>query len=188
MVREWSRQATRAVGVSLVAPVVLLLAAGAVASSGGLGGLGSLGQIAGGPDLPDTGVPAGATASLNESDIVGADTSEPPATGAATADAASGSSPAGAAPSPTPPSSPGGGGEQGGGVDVSPLPQPPAAVAPAPPTPVAGSPPPVEVQPPSGGPVGDVIDDVRGIGESLPGPLGPTTGDILDLLLPPGSQ
>ena len=79
MVREWRRQAARATGISLLAPLVLLVAAALVASSGGLG---ALGQAADGPQLPDLGVPETDSAragTLADADIVGVDTSEPPA-------------------------------------------------------------------------------------------------------------
>lgn len=179
MVREWTRQAARATGVSLLAPLVLLLAAAAVASGGGLG---ALDQVAGGPALPDLGTPAPAPETLADAEIVGADTSEPPASSGAAA--AGGTGPLASAPG-------GAGGATPGGndpVNVSPLPP-----LEAPDTPNGAAQQPVTPAPSPGGgapaaPVDDVIENTRGIGESLPGPLGPTTGDILDLLLPRGSR
>ena len=183
MVRDWTRQAARGAGASLLAPVVLLVGAAAIASGGGLGGLGALGQAAAGPALPDLGAPSATAQTLADAEIVGADTSEPPA--------ATGSPGAGAPGSLA--SGPGGAGSgrPGSGtdpVDVSPL--PPST------TPGATSPDPRSPAPPANGgnpqgpgaPSGDIIEDTRGIAESLPGPLGPTTGDILDLLLPPGAR
>ncbi len=188
MVREWTQQAARATGVSLLAPIVLLVSAAVLASGGGLGGLGALGQAAAGPGLPDLGVQAteasAGAESLADADIVGADTSEPPAAATPTGTAGSGplaSGPGGAGNEGTP-------GSGSDPVNVSPLPPaaaPPQQAAPTPQTPSAPA--------PGGGgaapadPVGDVIENTRGTVESLPGPLGPTTGDILDLLLPPRS-
>lgn len=51
-VRDWRRQAARAVGATALAPAVLLIAAVLLAAGGGLGGLGSLGQVAAGPSVP----------------------------------------------------------------------------------------------------------------------------------------
>ena len=182
MVKEWTRQAARATGVSLLAPVALLLAAAAVASGGGLGGLGALGQLAEGPELPDLGTPVAASETLSDADIVGADTSEPPA-----ASATPGSGPGGPLAS-----GPGGGGRAPGTGPVAVGPLPPVG---GPDTPAAAPQAPGTTAPPAGGgappaanPVEDIIDTTRGVGESLPGPLGPTTGDILDLLLPPGRR
>jgi hypothetical protein len=181
MVREWTRQAARATGVSLLAPVVLLLAAAAVASGGALGGFGALGQLAGGPDLPDLGTPVAASETLADAEIVGADTSEPAVTSGAVAGDGSGSLA----------SAPGGAGDGAPGADgpvaVGPLPPAGAFDTPsaAPQAPAAPAPPPADGLPPAADPVEEIIDTTRGVGESLPGPLGPTTGDILDLLLPP---
>lgn len=72
LVRTWSRQVARAAGASLIAPLALLLAAGVVASGGGLGGLGSLGQITSGPSLPETGLTTPSSASIERAEIVGA--------------------------------------------------------------------------------------------------------------------
>lgn len=73
LVRAWTRQVARAAGASLIAPLVLLLAAGVVASAGGLGGIGSLGQIASGPPLPDTGLETASSSSFEKAEIVGAE-------------------------------------------------------------------------------------------------------------------
>jgi hypothetical protein len=182
MVKEWTRQTVRAMGVSVLAPLVLLLAAAGVASGGGLGGLGALGQVAGGPALPDLGTPAPAAATLADADIVGADTSEPTA--------ASGTAAPGTGTLPSAPGG-GGGGTPGGATDpvnVSPLPpvRTPGTPGSAPQAPAAPSP--GTGTPVAPGPVDDVTENTRELGESLPGPLGPTTGDILDLLLPPRSR
>ena len=97
----WSRQVARAAGASLIAPLVLLVAAGIVASGGGLGGLESLGQIASGPSLPDTGLPNASSSSIERAEIVGADVPgpsrtvrpAPPQAGVASATPTAGASP-----------------------------------------------------------------------------------------------
>ena len=96
----WSRQVARAAGASLIAPLVLLLAAGVVASGGGLGGLGSLGQIASGPSLPETGLAGRPSPSIESAEIVGTGAPSPspppvapPAAAIASATPAAGASP-----------------------------------------------------------------------------------------------
>ncbi len=73
----WTGQVARAAGASLLAPLVLLLAAGALASVGGLGGLGSLGEISSGPSLPETGLSGAPGRALEDAQIVGADVAPP---------------------------------------------------------------------------------------------------------------
>ena len=77
MVRTWTGQVARAAGASLLAPIVLLLAAGVVASGGGLGGFGSLGEISSGPALPDTGLTAAPGTALADADVRAADLAPP---------------------------------------------------------------------------------------------------------------
>jgi hypothetical protein len=191
LVEEWRRQAARAVGVSLIAPVALLVAAFVVAAGGGgLGGLGSLGQISSGPTLPDTGLASSAgRASLEDARLAtaGLTAAADAAPGGTDVDPAGGSTPAAEG---GPPGSAGGPGGPGGGVPPtigtprtqSPVPGGPPTT-PSPPAPPTSAPPPPSAPP---DPVGDLIEGTRGLGESLPAPLGPTTGDLLDSLLGPG--
>ena len=181
-------------GVSLIGPVVLLLAAVVVAAGGGgLGGLGSLGQISSGPTLPDIGPVPSPRASLEEAELAtagltpstpaapftssqGANGRLAPSTGDEAR--APGARPGGAiipVTRPREPQRPGGGPRPV--VAVPPASTPPASAPPAS-TPQRPSAPPAD-------PVGDVIDTTRGLGDSLPTPLGPITSDILDSLLGP---
>lgn len=182
LVSHWRRQAARATGITLIAPVALLLAAAIVASGGGLGGLGSLGQIAGGPELPSTGLSPGPAGSVADAEIVSAGLATGTAPGT-TAAGTAGTVDGGAAP--VTGDSPG----SGPGVDLV-----PGAGTPRPPIrpPAGGQAPPAAAPPavppaappasPAPDPVADVVDTTRGLGESLPAPLGPTTGEILDSL------
>jgi hypothetical protein len=174
-----------ATGASLLAPVVLLLTAAAVAASGGgLGGLGSLGQLTSGPELPDIGLASSSFEDSGSAEIVGAQVGEPAGTAAT--------------------SLPGSGGELlAGGPGVAGLPRVPQSpgdgTGQAPPTtaPTPVTTPNGEITPGNDGdapttttpapadPVGQVIDETRDLGEALPGPLGPVTTGILDLLLGP---
>lgn len=176
----WSRQVVRAAGASLIAPIVLLLAAGVMASGGGLGGLDSLGQIASGPSLPDTGLATAPRASIESADVVGTGA---PAPSQATSPTPSPDSLASAAPAPS-----------------APRPAPPAGRAPASelrssagrPTP--GSRPPgagtgvlldrpESARPPTvPAPVEELEETTRGLGESVSEPLRPVTNQLLDLL------
>lgn len=176
LVRDWGRQTARATGAALIAPV-LLLAATIVAAGGGLGGLGSLGEITGGPSVPETGLAQAPQASLADAEIVAADLSG----AAATAPFAAGP---GDVFAPTVPGASPGPGPVGRVDDPrsSPGPSPPAAEPGGPPPSAPVTP---IVPPAAPAPVDDLIDETREIGESLPGPLGPTTGDILDSLLGP---
>lgn len=175
-------------GVSLIAPVALLLAAVVVAAGGGgLGGLGSLGQISSGPTLPDTGLESTPRASLAEIQLPTAGLTGAAAggTGGPGPGPTGGSAPGGGGGAPGPAGGPGGPSEGGAPVIGTPRAQSPAPRRP-PTTPPPPAPPP---QPPAAAPpdpVGDAIETTRGLGESLPAPLGPTTGDILDSLLGPG--
>ena len=170
-------------GASLIAPVALLLAAVVVATGGGgLGGLGSLGQISAGPTLPDIGPVSTPRASLEEAELATAGL----APAATVAPGVAGGGPGGAS---TPvtgggPEGPGG----GPGGAITPVFGPPGSPPPATGQPPGAVPPASAPQPPAAppaDPVGDVIDTTRGLGESLPAPLGPTTGDIADSLLGP---
>ena len=167
-------------GVSLIAPVALLVAAVVVAAGGGgLGGLGSLGQISSGPTLPDSGPVASPRASLEEAELATAGLT--PATVAAPGGPGAGTTPA-----------PGDGTQDPGKVPAGAI--TPVTGTPGSP-PAAGQPPAVGVPPtstprppvaPPADPVGEVIDTTRGLGDALPAPVGPTTGDIVDSLLGPG--
>ena len=77
LVRTWTGQVARAAGATLIAPLVLLLAAGVVASGGALGSVGSLGEIASGPSLPDIGLASTPGSALEGAEIVGADVPQP---------------------------------------------------------------------------------------------------------------
>jgi len=195
LVRDWRRQMVRAIGASLIAPVALLIAAlVVVAGGGGLGGVGSLTQIAVGPSLPEIDVATVAQeGSLARADVVALRLSGPggsaaelsPGGGeAATADA--GASPApdgpdGRAVALIPESRPG---------EPSPIaPSPDPQIRPASPDVPASAPPPPPPAPPAPPaptprpPLTQVIETTRDLSESLPAPLGPTTGEILDFVL-----
>ena len=186
---DWGRQTARAAGVSLIAPVALLGAAAVIALGGGvLGGLGSLTQIASGPSLPEADVGAlPRSTALGRAQVVSLDLGPAGAVAGAPGPITAGSAPSagpggGAGPggddvavSPGGPQrgSSGGGQPPGGGA---PVPGGPAPAAPAVPTPATPGP---------GSPVGDVVDTTRDLGESLPGPVGPTVDDTLDSVLGP---
>ncbi len=171
-------------GVSLIAPVALLVAAVVVAAGGGgLGGLGSLGQISSGPTLPDLGPVANTRASLQEAERATAGLA--PATLAAPGAVDTG--PAGGfAPSPggrtqDPGRAPAGTITPGTGTPGS---APPATGRP----PAVGVPPTSTPRPPAAppaDPVDEVIDTTRGLGDALPAPLKPPAGEIIDPLLGP---
>ena len=183
LVGTWTRQIARAAGASLIAPLVLLLAAGVVASGGGLGGLDSLGQIASGPSLPNTGLPKASRSTIESAELVG---TAPPASGPARSTAPptaiASAAPPGAAPSR-------------------------ARAAAAPRTevgssagPVAGGRPgargegtlveePTTTAPPAAPPGDELQETTEGLGESIAEPLRPVGNQLLDLLrllgLPP---
>lgn len=175
LVRTWSRQVARAAGASLIAPLVLLLAAGVVASGGGLGGLGSLGQIASGPSLPDTGLTTASSSSVESAEIVvaapapaarAAPPSAPPAGELASATPATRAAPS-AVPS----------------VQAELRSRAERATEPTPPTPrregvLVGDTAPDP--PPDRG--GGLEETTQGLGESLVEPLRPVTNQLLDLL------
>ena len=176
----WWRQVARAAGASLIAPLVLLLAAGVVASGGGLGGLDSLGQIASGPSLPETGLETESSSSIEGAEIVGAE-------------------PAGAAAGSTP------GAGQAELASASPPTRAPAADATAPQAetdvssqgqaPATGSPPtgtgdgtlvgkPDETRPPiAPDRVDDLQETTQGLGQTLTEPLRPVSNGLVDLLV-----
>jgi hypothetical protein len=172
----WSRQAARAAGASLIAPLVLLLAAGVVASGGGLGGLGSLGQIASGPSLPDTGLRTASSPSVGSAEIVaaaGPAARGAPRSAAPTGDLASATPAArAAAPSAAP------------SVRAELRSRAERATEPTPPTQrregvLVGD---TSPAPPPGGPVDELQETTQGLGESLVEPLRPVTNQLLDLL------
>jgi hypothetical protein len=178
-VRTWSRQVARAAGASLIAPLVLLLAAGVVASGGGLGGLDSLGQIASGPSLPDTGLASQTRSSLAGAEIVGADVAAP-------SQAARSVPSREQLASATPPTS-------APRVARSVAPRADTVAGTRPDSPDAGAPPLTDGRegalapegdpaPPASDPVGDLEETTRGLGDSLSEPLGPVTNQLLDLL------
>jgi hypothetical protein len=188
LVRDWRRQAARAAGATLIFPVALLAMAALLAAGGGLGGLGSLGQITSGPQLPATEVaaPAARGGTVESAGIVAADPAPAPLaarTRSAGVGGAGGATPGGgstgSAPgSRTPTSSP----TPGNGVTPTAPVRGGTPTTPAPATGGNGGDS-TGVTPQAPGPVQQIIDDTRGIGESLPAPLGPTTGRILDSLL-----
>ncbi len=171
-------------GVSLIGPVALLVAAVVLVAGGsGLGGLGSLGQISSGPTLPDAGLALSREAALDEAELATAGLA--PATGGAPtrpdAGPTQGFEPAGAEGSQTP-----AGGPRG---TLTPAPGPPRSqprvtgqppAAPVPPTPAPQPP-----APSGADPIEDVAETTRGL-EPLPDALGPTVDDIVDSLLNPG--
>jgi len=175
LVRTWRRQVARAAGASLIAPLALLLAAGAVASGGGLGGLGSLGQVASGPSLPDTGLAGGRSRSLEGAEIVGADVAEPPPAPASPPAAA-----AELAAAPPPPAAP-----RGAAPAARPRRPQIATEAPRRPDTSAGT----LVDSPEGGAppaaaegLEDLQETTEGLDEALPEPLQPVGRQLLDLL------
>lgn len=175
-----------ATGASLLAPVVLLLTAAAVAvSGGGLGGLGSLGQLTSGPELPDTGLASSSFEDSGSAEIVGAQVGEsvgPAATSlpGSGGELLAGSPGVGAGGLPGIPPTDGGGAEP-----VPPTSAPPAVTTPTGDTAPGDDDAPPTTTPAPANPVGQVIDNTREFGEALPGPLGPVTTGILDLLLGP---
>lgn len=187
LVRTWTRQVARAAGASLIAPLVLMLAAAVVASAGGLGGIGSLGQVTSGPPLPDTGLDTASRSSLEGVEIVGAEAPEsvetpppaPPSGALASASTASGAVPAAtrAQPAAAPATE-----------TVPPPTKPPTTTTPSltdsrgfsPDTPPGGS-----RRPPGGNPIARLEEVTRGLGDALPAPLGPITNNLIDLLLGP---
>ncbi len=191
LVRDWRRQMARATGVSLIAPLALLVAALVVGAGGGLGGVGSLTQIAVGPSLPETDLAVAPQAdSLGSANVVALRL--PPRGRGAAPDAGAVS----VAAVPAAPISPSTGSrpevlaalpQDQPGASISPLPPSPPALPPnpaqappPPPTPAPTPPPP----PPPRDPVGELLDTTRDLTETLPGGLGPLTGDLLDLLEP----
>jgi len=178
LIGTWRRQAARAAGASLIAPLALLLAAAVVASGGGLGGIGSLSQVASGPALPDIGLESAPAVALEDGEIVEPEVAEP---GVPPPAAPSTGPPASAAPTSSAPPASGGTLLPG---RIGPRPrdgetfQPPATLggedgATVPSAPAAPE------------PVDDLLEVTRGVGNSMPGPLGPLTNDVLNLLLGP---
>lgn len=183
--RTWTGQVARAAGASLLAPLVLLVAAGALATGGGMGGFGSLGDISSGPSLPDTGLSATRGAALDDAKVLAVDLAPPPDVATPPASAS------GALASADPPASglpaTGGGAPVTSGQDLSGRagqPEPPSA-------PGTGgvAPPTIPTQPPAGkpAPAEDLGEVTRGLGEAIREPLEPLTNAILELLRgPPG--
>jgi hypothetical protein len=178
LAQSWLRQAFGAAGASLLAPLAILLAAGALASGGGLGGLSELGQIASGPTLPGGELAAEGPA-IVDADIVGANLDGTGSLGGAGtpsggttigAPDVSAGAPGGSAPLPSPllnvPPSPVGG---GGGVNPGPLVEPVAPSAPV----------------PGGGPAGELVETTRGLPMVVPESIRPVTEDVINLLLGP---
>ncbi len=170
-------------GVSLIAPGALLVAAIAlVAGGGGLGGLGSLGQISSGPTLPDTGLPLSPEASLDEAQVATArlGPGRPAGPGRTDADPTRRFTRTGGGASQGLPGGPGG--------TITPAPRAPVSrpevtgrvpVTPVSPTPVLQPPasPPAE-------PINDVADTTREL-EPLPDEFRPTLEDIVDSIVNP---
>ena len=188
LVRTWTGQLARAAGASLLAPLVLLVAAGVVASAGGVGSFGSLREIASGPTLPDIGLAEAPGSALADAEIVGADLAAPPA------EAQPPPLPADdALASAAPPGAP----EQAGeGVTEAPPQRAPQRrsgesfeLEGSPTTPGGGetSPqaPPAAPVVPVPAPVEDLLDATRGLGDTLREPLRPITDTLLQLLRGP---
>ena len=159
---------------------MLLLAAGVVASGGGLGGLESLGQIASGPSLPDTGLAAASRPSLEDAEIVGAD---PPRSSGRRAPAPPAAELASAAPSSAGPPAAAAAGEP------APRPTPPVirTEAPRPTDPGTGAlvdAPNSRPAPPGAGgePIEELQGATQGLGNSISEPLRPLGNQLLDLL------
>ena len=186
LVRTWTGQLARAAGASLLAPLVLLAAAGVVASAGGVGSFSALGEAASGPSLPDIGLAATPGSALEDAEIVGADLASPPE--AAAPPLAASEALASAAPPAT---------EGGDEIAISPpeagpeprrvepfelegRPAPPGAGAPTP-----GAPPTAPPAPAAPPPVEDLLEATRGIGDALREPLRPLTDTLLELLRGP---
>lgn len=151
----------------MIAPVALLLAAALVGVSGG--GLGGLGQIATGPSLPDTDLPAASKTSLADAEIAAVDV---------------GAEPRARSPEPTPrpvPESPVDSGALASAAPPVPRPSPLPVPAQAPPRRVAVTPPrpsrpvvrepPVAPQPPP-----------DGFGAPQPAPASPRRPNLLEEL------
>ena len=180
----WTRQVARAAGASLIAPLVLLLAAGAVASGGGLGGIGSLSQIASGPSLPDTGLVTASDSSFESAEIVGAELPSPavPVT--------TGPAPGGGELAAASPTSPGAPPTVGRGPSTRTIPPPSREFESKPPTPLTdtgGTPrlPAAGEPAPGPNPIDDIEDTTRDLGGSLPEPLRPIANQLIELLLGP---
>jgi hypothetical protein len=187
LVRTWTGQVARAAGATLIAPFVLLLASGVVASGGALGSVGSLREIASGPSLPDIGLASTPGSALEGAEVVGAgvlppaDVSRPPS--GSPQQLASAAPPAPprtasgvpAAPPQARPQTPRG--EEFRLKDPTPTTQPGS--------PAAGPKPQAPAVPQ---PVDDLLEATRGVGEQLRQPLRPLTDAILNLLRPPPRQ
>lgn len=172
----------------MLAPLVLLVAAGVVASAGGLGSFRSLGEAASGPSLPDIGLAGAPGSALENAEIVGADLSPPaeparpelpgPEALAAAAPPAAGQprddvtvAPPAAAPQP----------RRGESFELREPARSPTGGVPAP-----GAPPNVSPAPAVPPPVEDLLDATRGLGDALREPLEPLTKRIMELLgVPP---
>ncbi len=187
MVRTWTGQVARAAGATLIAPLVLLIVAGVVASGGALGSVGSLGEIASGPSLPDVGLASTPGSALEGAEIIGADVPQP----ADVSEPPSASPQQLASATPLPPG-PAAVGERVASPEVrtrrpnaeafrlpDPTPTTPARPPAAEPTPQAPAVP---------QPVDDLLEATRGFGEQLREPLRPLTDAILNLLRPPPRQ
>ena len=180
----WSRQVARAAGASLIAPLVLLLAAGVVASGGGLGGLDSLGQIASGPSLPDTGLATASSSSLEGAEIVGAET---PRSTTAPPSPAGGQELASANP-PTAPPRAAGTASAAAETDLSRSGESPAGRPRSRPGDGTLLQKPDPAPPPAPDAVEDLQGTTEGLGESIGEPLRPLGNQLLDLrrlLTPP---
>ena len=182
MVRTWTSQVARAAGASLLAPLVLLLVAGAVASGGGMGGFGSLGEISSGPSLPDTGLTATPGEALADAQIVGADLTPPPDVGAPAASASgaiASATPPGAGPAASGRTAKPGGQELSGQTLGPQVPSNPGSGPVPPPT--------IPAEPPASAPgSAQGLEEVtRGLGDAMRAPLEPLTNAILELLRGP---
>jgi len=189
LVRDWRRQAARATGISLIAPVVLLVSATFVAASGGgFGGIESLGQVAAGPPLPETGVAAVPQRSPGERELAAVvePPAPPPPSTAPPADTNASTAPPPVAPPISvdlPPSA----ADDPDAVAFTPPSSSAPADKPLPDTagvPESVPPPGAPAVPPPADPVRDLIDRTRDLTRGLP-IVGQPTDDILKILVGP---
>lgn len=201
---HWSRQATRAAGVTALAPAVLLGSAVLLAAGAGFGGLGSLGQVAGGPSLPavEESQPAASASRARDDAATRVAALAAPQRSAGASGAAGGTTTAGGA---------GGAIEERRSITPESGPRTPAGTSPGTQTPVSGSPTPTSPSAPQTGsrptptapstpdqaapvtpqlpqapqlpsvpdPVTPLLDLPRNVGKTLPAPLGPLTDRLL---------
>jgi hypothetical protein len=176
------RRSVGATGASLAVPVGILVVAAAIVVSGGVGGVGSLGQAFSGPALPDTGTSAKAASATGNVAVTAAVPSGAGTAGAATP-TGGGAGGGGLAGPTTPGTTPGPGGPPSPGARTSPPGAPPTGGGgnSSPGGGGGGAPP----SSPAPGPVQQIIDTTRGLGNAVPEPVAPVTDEVLDMVLGP---